>query len=92
MSHPSVIVPTLSIGLLDLGRKGVYVDLDMAEGQILTFVLRSPLQKTLSEFTQPTRMQADRLGVAFEGDCLLLSLRSCIIAEIVLLSDLVKRV
>jgi hypothetical protein len=68
----NVPVPTLSLKPLELGQKGhkgqgVYTELIMEEGQVVTFVIRSPPQKAATSIAQPTRMQADRLGVDFDG-------------------------
>jgi hypothetical protein len=68
----NVDAPSLSLKPLDLANKGhkgtgVFVDLLLEETQVVTFVLRSPPEKAASELGQPTRMQADRLGVPFEG-------------------------
>ena len=46
----------------------MFAELEMEEGQILTFVVRSPPEKAASSVAQPTRVQADRLGVPFEGE------------------------
>lgn len=67
--------PVVSLKTLDLKEKGhkgtgVYADIVMEEGQVVTFVLRSPPVKAASGIGQPTRLQADRLGVAFEGEWL----------------------
>ncbi|CAE6406086.1 unnamed protein product [Rhizoctonia solani] len=62
--------PQLTLRPLDLrpkGHKGVgaCVDLDLEEGQVVTFILRTPPEGT-SNTNKPTKEQAEALGVPIE--------------------------
>ncbi|KAF8603807.1 glycoside hydrolase family 15 protein [Ceratobasidium sp. AG-I] len=64
--------PEVTLRPLDLreqGHKGVgaCVDLDLVEGQVVTFILRTPPETNkASEHTKPTKEQAEALGLPME--------------------------
>ncbi|GAB1518340.1 hypothetical protein RhiTH_001399 [Rhizoctonia solani] len=65
-----VAKPQVTIRPLDLRSKGhqgvgASVDLDMEEGQVITFILRTPPENKGSS-TKPTKEQAEALGVPIE--------------------------
>ena len=69
--HADVLAPPVEIELLDLSDKGhlghgVYCDLDLVEGQVVTFVLRVP-PDTPPPAARPTRQQAKQLGVPIQS-------------------------
>jgi hypothetical protein len=45
---------------------GACVDLDLEEGQVVTFILRTPPDTKQTEHTKPTREQAEALGIPVE--------------------------
>ncbi|CAE7222876.1 unnamed protein product [Rhizoctonia solani] len=62
--------PQVTLRPLDLRPKGhkgvgVSVDLDLEEGQVVTFILRTPPERT-SNTGKPTKQQAEALGVPIE--------------------------
>ena len=71
---PSPAVELCALDLRPQGHKGISIsaDLDLVEGQIVTFVLRTPPKATREHhIPEPTNEQAQRLGVSFdrELDC-----------------------
>lgn len=64
--------PLVELKLLDLSQKGhlgpaVYCDLELVEGQVVTFILRTPPEvETQPRFT-PTVERAHRLGVDLDS-------------------------
>ncbi|KAL5501916.1 hypothetical protein ACEPAH_9177 [Sanghuangporus vaninii] len=70
--HAEVLAPPVELELLDLSEKGhlglgVYCDLNLAEGQVATFVLRVPPDAPPPAGTRPTRLQAKQLGVPMQS-------------------------
>ncbi|KAH7335366.1 glycoside hydrolase family 15 protein [Rhizoctonia solani] len=70
MPDLDVAKPQVTLRPLDLrpkGHKGVgtCVDLDLEEGQVVTFILRTPPEST-SSTSKPTKEQAEALGVPIE--------------------------
>jgi hypothetical protein len=66
-----VTSPNVELRTLDLrpwGHKGISVsaDLDLVEGQVVTFVLRTPPSTTEQHIPNPTNQQAQQLGVSFD--------------------------
>jgi hypothetical protein len=64
--------PRVELKKLDLSSKGhlgegVYCEMDMEEGQAVTFVLRVPPEKAPSEHARPSRKQAEALGVPIQS-------------------------
>ena len=66
--------PSVDLQILDLmpqGHKGlsICVDLDLVEGQVVTFVLRTPPKATKEPYNAgPTREQTEQLGVSFDRE------------------------
>ncbi|KAL5482311.1 hypothetical protein ACEPAI_8905 [Sanghuangporus weigelae] len=70
--HAEVPAPPVELELLDLFDKGhlglgVCCDLNLAEGQVVTFVLRVPPDTPPPVGTRPTRLQAKQLGVPMQS-------------------------
>ncbi|OCB91140.1 glycoside hydrolase family 15 protein [Sanghuangporus baumii] len=70
--HAEVLAPPVELELLDLSDKGhlglgVCCDLNLAEGQVVTFVLRIPPDTPPPAGTRPTRLQARQLGVPMQS-------------------------
>ena len=69
-----VATPTVELCTLDLrplGHKGISIraDLDLVEGQVVTFVLRTPPKATREQhIPNPTNDQAQRLGVSYDRE------------------------
>jgi hypothetical protein len=66
---PSVELCTLDLG--PQGHKGISIraDLDLIEGQVVTFVLRTPPEITREQhIPNPTSDQAQQLGVSFDRE------------------------
>lgn len=80
--------PTVELKYLDLTSKGhlgpaAYCDLDLHEGQVVTFVLRTPPPPSEAQKLVPTLERAGNLGVTMErasspkaGPCLQLKKRT----------------
>jgi hypothetical protein len=66
--------PTVELRTLDLrpwGHKGISIssDLDLVEGQVVTFVLRTPPSTTTNQhISNPTNEQAQESGVSFDRE------------------------
>lgn len=67
-------IPVVNLQTLDLSAKGhlglgACCDLDLEEGQVVTFVLRVPPPQgsLLAKSTKPTRKQAEELGVSMQS-------------------------
>ncbi|KAI0629962.1 glycoside hydrolase family 15 protein [Trametes polyzona] len=63
--------PEVKLNLLDLSDKGhkgpgVWAELDLREGQIVTFVLRTPPDVKLPPQAHPTRETAEEMGISYE--------------------------
>ncbi|KAL5524214.1 hypothetical protein ACEPAF_9354 [Sanghuangporus sanghuang] len=70
--HAEVLAPPVELELLDMSDKGhlglgVCCDLNLAEGQVVTFVLRVPPDTPPPAGTRPTRLQARQLGVPMQS-------------------------
>jgi len=70
-----VDVPTVDLKILDLTPKGhlglsVYCDLDLSEGQAVTFILRTPPAAGPEKKMTPTLEKANELGVSLESKSL----------------------
>ncbi|KAH9982232.1 glycoside hydrolase family 15 protein [Lactifluus volemus] len=66
---PSPAVELRTLDLRPWGHKGISicVDLDLVEGQVVTFVLRTPPNATNEQhIPNPTIQQAEQLGVSFD--------------------------
>jgi hypothetical protein len=68
----NVQAPTGRLQLLNLSHKGhkghgVFMDLDLEEGQVITFVLRTPPDHSHSPVIRPSEERAKELGVPFES-------------------------
>lgn len=68
-----VPAPTVELKYLDLTGKGhlgpsAYCDLDLHEGQVVTFVLRTPPPPSQAQKLVPTMERADTLGVSIERE------------------------
>jgi hypothetical protein len=69
-----VATPTVELSTLDLrpqGHKGISssADLDLVEGQVVTFVLRTPPKATREHHIPiPTNDQAQRLGISYDRE------------------------
>lgn len=64
--------PVVELKYLDLTPKGhlglsVYCDLDLHEGQVVTFVLRTPPEQVPATKLMPTLERADSMGVSMES-------------------------
>lgn len=64
--------PRVDLRLLDLSNKGhlgkgVYCDMDLVEGQTVTFVLRAPPSNSPPGSSRPTVEQANQLGVPMQS-------------------------
>ena len=64
--------PSVQLRTLDLtaqGHKGisVSVDLDLTEGQVVTFVLRTPPKATREHNPDPTKEQSQQPGISFDS-------------------------
>jgi len=66
--------PSVELQTLDLRRQGhkgigISADLDLIEGQVVTFVLCTPPKKTRGQhIPNPTNDQAQRLGVSYDRE------------------------
>jgi hypothetical protein len=66
--------PSVDLQILDLtpqGHKGlsICVDLDLVEGQVVTFVLRTPPKATKEQYNaSSTKEQIEQLGVSFDRE------------------------
>jgi len=66
--------PSVDLEILDLtpqGHKGlsICVDLDLVEGQVVTFVLRTPPKATQEQYNaSSTKEQSEQLGVSFDRE------------------------
>ncbi|KAH9849450.1 glycoside hydrolase family 15 protein [Lenzites betulinus] len=63
--------PDVQLHLLDLSAKGhkgpgVWTELELREGQAVTFVLRTPPDVTLPLQAHPTRETAEKMGISYE--------------------------
>jgi hypothetical protein len=68
--------PTVDLKILDLTSKGhlglsAYCDLDLTEGQVVTFILRTPPEAEPEAKLTPTTEKAQSLGVSLESKLLL---------------------
>ncbi|GBE78663.1 Uncharacterized protein SCP_0115540 [Sparassis crispa] len=66
-----IAVPNVRLELLDLTKKGhlglsASCDLVLREGQVVTFVLRTPPDCELPEVARPSEERAQRMGVPYE--------------------------
>jgi hypothetical protein len=66
--------PSVDLQILDLtprGHKGlsISVDLDLVEGQVVTFVLRTPKATKEHYNAGSTKEQFEQLGVSFDREC-----------------------
>jgi hypothetical protein len=70
-----VPLPSVNLQILDLmprGHKGlsIGVDLDLVEGQVVTFVLRTPPKATKEQYNaSSTKEQFEQQGVSFDREC-----------------------
>jgi hypothetical protein len=72
--------PIVDLNILDLTPKGhlglsAYCDLDLEEGQVVTFILRTPPEAGLESKLTPTLERANSLGVSLESGSPLVVLR-----------------
>ncbi|KAL1946135.1 hypothetical protein VTO73DRAFT_15262 [Trametes versicolor] len=63
--------PQVELNLLDLSEKGhkgpaVWTELELREGQAVTFVLRTPPEGKLPPQAQPTHKTAEEMGIPYE--------------------------
>ncbi|CAL1713826.1 unnamed protein product [Somion occarium] len=63
--------PNLELQVLDLTEKGhlghsVFCNLELIEGQAVTFILRTPPERTYPHVAQPSTERAKELGIPFE--------------------------
>jgi hypothetical protein len=68
---PPPIVELRTLDLRPWGHKGISicVDLDLVEGQVVTFVFRTPPSATKEQhIPNPTIQQAEQLGVSFDRE------------------------
>jgi hypothetical protein len=68
-----VTLPNVNLQLLDLTKKGhlgpgVYADLNLMEGQAVTFVLRTPPAYAHPPRMAPTVRKAEELGVSLDSE------------------------
>jgi hypothetical protein len=66
-----VEIPTVDFGLLDLDEKGhlgpaVMANLELQEGQAITFILRTPPKKAAARPVVATTKDAEALGVPLQ--------------------------
>jgi len=71
-SCENVALPSVDLQLLDLTKKGhlgpgACVDLNLVEGQAVTFVLRTPPLQTMPPQAMPTMRKAEELGVSLDS-------------------------
>lgn len=65
--------PQVELSLLDLSEKGhkgpaVWTELELREGQAVTFVLRTPPEGKLPPQAQPTHKTAEEMGIPYESE------------------------
>ncbi|OJT06889.1 hypothetical protein TRAPUB_2258 [Trametes pubescens] len=63
--------PQVELNLLDLSEKGhkgpaVWTELELREGQVVTFVLRTPPEGKVPPQAQPTHKTAEEMGIPYE--------------------------
>ena len=67
--------PDVKLEYLDLGSKGhkgrgVWTEILLREGQVVTFVLRTPPDVALPTQAHPTHQAARELGISYDSGCL----------------------
>lgn len=67
--------PFIELRLLDLTSKGhlgpsVQCEFELQEGQVVTFILRTPPDHKYPDAVRPSKEKAEELGVPFESECL----------------------
>lgn len=71
-SLENVPEPEVELKMLDLSHKGhlgpaALCELNLEEGQSVTFILRTPPDQNLPDAAHPTRERAEIIGVSYES-------------------------